>query len=348
MTQTQTAAVAAEQEDVEPSGPQQLPRSTWIYILKRTTRAFGFNDLPDAAAALTYYGVLSIFPALIAIVAGFVMFGDGAGAIDTLLKGFEHTFSGVSTQGVRQALDELAHGSGWFALAFGVLLTLWTVSRYVGGFARAMNRIYEIDEGRSFRILKPQQLGVAVAVILIIGLIAVLSVVSGTIATASADALGLGTGWVTVWSIGKWPVLVLLGVLLIGTLYFATPNVHQRRLRWLSLGAVISLVTLVLSSAAFFIYAVGFSNYDKIYRSLAGALIFLIWMWIANLALLFGAQCDAEVERARQLHAGIAAEDQLQMPPRDERLSEKRANYRQRQIAEARSIRYNAAPRRAK
>jgi membrane protein len=327
------------------TGPQDLRPETWRYVLARTTRDFGFHDLPDAAASLTYYGVLSIFPALITVVAGFVMFGGGRRAMQTLLDGFEATIQGVSTSGVRDALDELAESSGWVALVVGALLTLWAVSRYIGGFSRALNRIYDVDEGRPFRLIKPEQVLVALCFIVIVGSMAGALVLSGDIADAAASALGIGEPWITVWAIGKWPLLVLLALLLIALLYYATPNVHRTRLRWLSLGALIAFGTLVASSAVFFTWVVGFSNYDRIYRSLAGALIFLIWLWIANLALLFGAEVDAQIERGRQLQSGIAAEEHLQLDPRDDRLAAKRAAIRRDLVEEGRRIRYSSAPR---
>ena len=345
MTQADEAAVAAEEKQVAPRGPQDLRPETWRYIVARTTRGFGFDDLPDAAASLTYYGVLSIFPALIAIVAGFVTFGDGRSAIETLLKGFDDALPGMSTKSLMDALDELAKVSGIWPFILGTLLTVWTVSRYVGGFSRAMNRIYGIDEGRGFMKLKPQQLLVSVAYIIIVGLMGSLIVLSGSVADAVGEALRIGEPWLTLWSVVKWPLLVLLAVLLIGLLYYSTPNRHITQFRWLSFGAVIALTTLIISSAVFFVYVLNFSNYDKIYRSLAGALIALIWLWIANLALLFGAEFDAQVERGRQLQAGIAAEDSLQLEVRDDRLALKRAKLKADLRSGGVEIRHNAAPR---
>ncbi|MET0976768.1 MAG: YihY/virulence factor BrkB family protein [Leifsonia sp.] len=338
-------STTAKDDGGKPSGPQDLRRETWRYIAVRTTREFGFDDLPDAAAALTYYGVLTIFPALIAVVAGFVVFGDGHSAIAAVLSIVEDAFPGANTDAVRSALDDLARTSGWGAFVFGIAFAVWTMSRYVGAFSRSMNRIYEIDEGRGFSILKPQQLLISVVFLVLAGVMGAMVIVSGPIATSVAEAFGIGEPWTGIWSVAKWPVIVLLAVLLIGLLYYSTPNVHQRRFRWLSMGALLALTVLIVSSALFFLYIAGFSNYDRIYGSLAGALIFLIWVWIANLALLFGAEFDSEVERGRQLQAGIAAEESLQLDPRDTRLAEKRAARAQKQIADGRDIRYNSAPR---
>ncbi|KQO99860.1 YihY/virulence factor BrkB family protein [Leifsonia sp. Leaf264] len=342
MTQHDTRGI---DPDVEPSGPQDLRRETWRYIMKRTTREFGFDDLPDAAAALTYYGVLSIFPALIAVVAGFVVFGDGDGSITSVLGILKDAFPGTDLGEIEDALAQLADSSGWFALVFGVVLTIWTVSRYVGAFSRAMNRIYEVDEGRGFTILKPQQLLISVVFAVLLGVMGCMLIVSGPVADAVGTALGIGEPWLGLWSILKWPILVLLAIVVIGLLYYSTPNVHQRRFRWLSMGALLALTTMVVSSALFFIYILNFSNYGRIYGSLAGALIFFIWLWIANLALLFGAEFDSEVERGRQLQSGIAAEENLRMPPRTTALAEKRAARAEADVAEGRGIRYDSAPR---
>ena len=332
----------------EPSGPQDLRPETWRHIMKRTTREFGFDDLPDAAAALTYYGVLSIFPALIAVVAGLVVFGDGDASIRAVLGILQDAFPDASLDGIEQALGELARGSGWFALIFGVALTIWTLSRYVGAFSRSMNRIYEIDEGRGFSILKPQQLLISVVFAVLLGVMGCMLLVSGRVADAVGTAIGVGEPWIGLWSIVKWPILVLLAVVVIGLLYYSTPNVHQRRFRWLSMGALLALTTMVVSSALFFIYILNFSNYGRIYGSLAGALIFLIWLWIANLALLFGAEFDSEVERGRQLQSGLAAEETLLMPPRSTALAEKRAARAEADVAEGRGIRDDTAPREPK
>lgn len=342
---TPTTGTRAARDEAEPSRPTQLKKQTWRYIIARTVREFGFHDLPDAAAALTYYAAVAIFPALIAVVAGFVMFGEGGNAIKALLSGAENTFPGVSTGSLRDAVDDLASSSGWLPLLIGLALTVWTVSRYIAGFSRAMNRIYGVDEGRPFRILKPQQLLVSIGFILIAGLMSIPLVVSGKIATGIGDDLGVGQPWLSVWEIGKWPVEALLGILLIGLLYYATPNLRQRRFRWLSFGAAIALVTMLVSSGLFLIYAIWFSDYDRFYRSLAGALILLVWLWIVNLALLFGAEADAQIERGRQLQAGIAAEDELQLEPRDTRLSQKRARLREELRGGAVAIRHDAAPR---
>ena len=193
----------------------------------------------------------------------------------------------------------------------------------MGAFGRAMNRIYEIQEGRPFWKLRPLMIIITLAAVILAGLVAIGLVVSGPVARAIGEAIGLGDTAVTIWGIVKWPVLLGLAALVVAILYYATPNMQQPKFRWISLGAVVAIITWVIASALFGLYVSQFSNYNKTYGSLAGVIIFLLWLWITNLALLFGAELDAEMERGRQLQAGIAAEDELQLPPRDTRVIDK-------------------------
>lgn len=202
-----------------------------------------------------------------------------------------------------------------------------------------MNRIYEIDEGRPFWKLKPLQLLVTIVGVILVFVAATMLVVSGPVTTAVGNALGIGVTAQTVWSILKWPVLAFIVVLMVAILYYAAPNAKQPKFRWISIGALIAIVVLAVATLAFGLYVGNFSNYDRTYGSLAGVVIFLLWLWIANLALLFGAEFDAEMERARQLQAGIVAEEDIQLPPRDTRRSAKTAAADQEDLAEGRRIR---------
>ena len=233
-----------------------------------------------------------------------------------------------------------------FALVSGIVLAIWSASGYVGAFTRAINRIYEIDEGRPFWKLKPVQLLVTVIGIVMLLIIALLLVISGPVTEAVGNALGLGSAVQTVWEIAKWPVIAVVLILMIAILYYATPNVKQPKFRWMSLGALLALVLLVVASVAFGFYVTTFSNYAKNYGALAGVIIFLLWLWIANLALLFGAEFDAELERGRELQAGIAAEEDIQLPPRDVKKSAKAADKEEKDVAQGRKIREESARRR--
>ena len=201
----------------------------------------------------------------------------------------------------------------------GILGALWSASGYVGAFGRAMNAVYEIDEGRPFWKLRPVMLLVTLVAILLVAVVLVMLIVSGPLASSIGSVIGLSTQAVTVWNIVKWPIIVLFVVLIVAILYYATPNVKQPKFRWLSVGAVVAIVVWILASVAFAFYVATFGSYDKTYGSLAGAVVGLLWLWITNLALLFGAELDSELERGRQLQAGIAAEEELQLPARDTR-----------------------------
>ena len=182
-----------------------------------------------------------------------------------------------------------------------------------------MNRIYEVEEGRPIWKLRPVMLLVTLVAVVLVALVALALVVTGPAAQAVGDAIGLGSTAVLVWNIAKWPVMLVVVVLIVALLYYATPNVKQPKFRWISVGALVAIVVWVLASAAFGFYVANFSSYNKTYGSLAGVIVFLLWLWITNLALLFGAELDAELERGRELQAGVAAEETVQLPPRDTR-----------------------------
>lgn len=213
--------------------------------------------------------------------------------------------------------------SAGFALVLGLIAALWSASGYVGAFSRAMNRVYEVDEGRGFIKLRATMLGVTVFAVMLVALIAGMLVLSGPVADAAGRAVNLGGDLLTVWSIAKWPVVVLLVVLIIAVLYYVTPNVKQPRFRWMSIGSFIALLAFILASLGFGFYVANFSNYNKTYGAIGGVIVMLLWLWILNMSLLFGAEFDAEMERGRELQAGIDAEETIQLPPRGTKRSEK-------------------------
>jgi membrane protein len=234
-----------------------------------------------------------------------------------------------------------------FGVVIGILGALWSASGYIGAFSRAMNRIYEIDEGRPFYKLRPMQLLVTLIVVIMAALVAIALVISGPVARAVGSAIGLGSTAVTVWNIVKWPVMLVVVIAIVAVLYYATPNIKQPKFKWISPGAVLAVVVWIIASAAFGFYVANFSSYNKTYGSLAGVIVFLLWLWITNLALLFGAEIDSETERGRQLQAGIDAEESLQLPPRDTKASDKLAKKDEKELAEARAIRTEGAHRAA-
>ena len=329
----------------KPDSPDDLHKRSWKYVLRKTIREFSSDQCTDIAASLTYYAVLSLFPGLIAIFSLLGVVGQGKAASDAVLGIIEQVAPGDTVDTIRGPIEQIAESPGaGFALITGILLAIWSASGYVGAFSRAMNRIYEIEEGRPFWKLKPVQLLVTVITIVLLVIAAIILVVSGSVTKAIGDALGIGDVPQTIWSIAKWPLLIFIVVLVVAILYYATPNAKQPKFRWISMGALLAIIVLALATAAFGFYVGNFSNYDRTYGSLAGIIIFLLWLWIANLALLFGAEFDAELERGRQLQAGIAAEEDIQLPPRDTRKSDKAAEKERQDIEKGREIRQNADP----
>jgi membrane protein len=234
-----------------------------------------------------------------------------------------------------------AQGAG-LALVLGLAAAIWSASGYVGAFGRAMNRVYQVDEGRPIWKLRPVVLLITVALVLMAALVLIGLVVSGPVAQALGDAVGLGDLAKTIYGIVKWPVMLGLVVVMVAVLYHATPNVRQPKFRWVSVGATVAILGWVLASVAFGFYVSNFGSYNKTYGSLAGIIVFLLWLWITNLALLFGAEIDAELERARELQAGIEAERTLQLPPRDTRNSEKAEMKLDKKVAEGRQLRLDS------
>ncbi|MET1036796.1 MAG: YihY/virulence factor BrkB family protein, partial [Aeromicrobium sp.] len=232
-------------------------------------------------------------------------------------------------------------GAG-LALVFGLLGALWSASGYVGAFGRAMNRVYEIDEGRPIWKLRPIQLVITLFSLVLVALAAAALVLTGPVAEAVGNQIGLGSTAILVWDIAKWPVLLGIVVVIVAVLYYATPNVKQPKFRWISVGALFAIVVWILASVAFGLYVAMFASYDKTYGSLAGVIVFLLWLWLTNLALLFGAELDAELERGRQLQAGIEAEETIQLPPRDTRNIVKAEKKHQADVAAGRGIREDA------
>lgn len=338
---TRAGSSAPDPEDpAKPDSPNDLKKRSWKYVFVKTAREFSDDECPDIAAALTYYAVLAAFPALIAVFSLLGVFGQGASASDAVLGIVDQVAPGDAADALRDPIEQVASSpaAGW-ALITGLLLAVWSASGYVGAFSRAMNRIYEIDEGRPFWKLKPVQLLITLVGIVLIVIAVTIVVISGPIADAVGGALGLGQTVTAVWNIAKWPVLALVIVLMVAILYYAAPNAKQPKFRWMSMGALLAILVLVIATLGFGFYVANFSNYDRTYGSLAGVIIFLLWIWIANLALLFGAEFDAELERGRQLQAGIAAERDIQLPPRDTSKSDKTAAKERADIEEGRRIR---------
>ena len=315
-----------------------------MFAFKQAWAEFRRDDCPDMAAALTYYAVLSLFPALLAMISLLGVFGQGESTTDALLELVERIGQGDAVDQLRGPITQMTEtNAAGFALVFGVLGALWSASGYVGAFGRAMNKVYEVDEGRPFWKLRPLNLAITVVSVLLAAMVLLGLVLTGPFADELGETLGLGDTTVTVWNIVKWPIMLLVVVFLVAVLYYASPNIKQPKFRWVSVGAGLAIVVWILASLAFGIYVANFGSYNKTYGSLAGVIILLLWLWLTNMALLFGAEVDAEIERSRQLQAGIEAEESLQLPPRDTRRSEKEALKLEAQIEQGRELRERAA-----
>ena len=320
--------------------PGDLTKQSWFYVARKTFREFSDDQCTDLAAALTYYSVLALFPAAIAILSLVGLVGQGPKTVDTLLQILRDVGASNAAETLEPTLTELSTApNAGLALILGLAAALWSASGYVSAFGRGMNRIYEIDEGRPIWKLRPAMLLVTLITVVLTALVALGLVLTGPAAQAVGDAIGVGSTVVTIWNIAKWPVLLGVVILIVALLYYATPNVKQPKFRWISVGAVVAILTWLLASAAFGFYVANFSSYDKTYGSLAGAIVFLLWLWITNLALLFGAELDAELERGRELQAGMPAEQVIQLPARDTRKSDKAAEKERSDIARGRRIR---------
>lgn len=324
----------------KPDDPTDVKKPSWGYVLKRTLREFGRDKCTTLAAALTYYAVLAIFPALLALLSIIGLFGEAEETTQMLMQVIESVADQSTAETLRQPIEQLASAPGaGFALVVGLLGAIWSASGYVNAFSQAMNQIYEVDEGRPFWKLRPTVLLITVILLIIAVVIVLLLILSGPVAEAIGGAIGLGEVALTVWNIAKWPVIALLAIVMVAVLYYGTPNVKQPKFRWMTLGAFIALLVMAIATVAFFFYVANFGNYQKTYGSIAGVIIMLLWIWIMNLSLLFGAEFDAEMERGRQLQGGIEAEDSLQLPPRDTKASEKKQQKEQDDIDSGRELR---------
>jgi len=305
--------------DYRPTGVDRDPG--WLATLKRTAAEFVEDNLTDWAAALTYYGLLSLFPALIALVSLLGLFGDPKTTTESLTEiitslgpqSAAETFSGPI-----ESITKSQSTAG-LALVLGLAVAVWSASAYVGAFMRASNVVYETREGRPFWKLRPLQIAVTLAMILMMALLALGLVATGPVLDAVAGPIGLSDTAVTVWSIVKWPVMILVFLVMVAVLYYASPNVKLRGFRWVTAGSLVAIVVWAIASAAFALYVANFGSYDKTYGTLGGLIVLLIWFWITNLAILFGHQLNAERERSLEIEEGRPrAEREIQLEPRDE------------------------------
>ncbi|WP_158843669.1 YihY/virulence factor BrkB family protein [Saccharothrix deserti] len=299
-----------------PEAPTQLPKRSWWAVLKRTVKEFGDDKLTDWAAALTYYAVLSLFPGLLLLTALLGLLGPNA--TQTIVDSLDVLGPGEAKDTIVGAIENLQRSGASGILAIvGLVTALWSASGYVGAFMRASNSIYDVEEGRPFWKIIPLRLALTIGVVVLLALTALGVTLTGGVAEWLGGLLGLGSTFVTVWDIAKWPVLFLLASLAIGLLYWASPNVRQPSWLWITPGGLLAVLVWVVASLGFAFYVANFGSYNKTYGSLAGVIIFLVWLWISNLALLLGAELDAELERGRRIEAGQPEGRDPVAPPRD-------------------------------
>ena len=302
--------------------PEGVASETGLFAtLKRTVTEFMEDNLTDWAAALTYYGLLSLFPALIAMVSLIGIFGDPKSTTESVTEIVTELGPESAAETFSGPIDSIVENRGTAGIAFvlGLAVALWSASGYVGAFMRASNVIYETPEGRPFWKLRPLQIAVTLAMILLLVLLALGLVLTGPVVEAIASPIGLSSTAVDVWNIAKWPVMAAIFLLMVAVLYYASPNVKLRGFKWVTMGSLVAIAVWIVASALFALYVANFSSYDKTYGTLGGLVALLVWFWISNIAILFGHQLNAERERSREIAEGRPrAEREIQLEPRDD------------------------------
>ncbi|MFC0099170.1 YihY/virulence factor BrkB family protein [Micromonospora marina] len=303
-----------------PDSPADLSATGWMATLKRTAREFQDDSLTDWAAALTYYGVLSIFPGLLVLISLLGLLGDRAteGVRDTVGQAVpEENIQRI----IESAIDQAGQSGGLASIAaiVGLVAAFWSASGYIAAFMRASNSIYDVPEGRPIWKTLPIRLGVTAVIGVMLLISAVIVVFTGGLAEQAGNAIGLGETAVTVWNIAKWPVLLVLVSLMFAILYWASPNARHGGFRWISPGGVLAVVLWLVVSGLFAFYVSNFGSYNKTYGAVAGVIIFLVWLWLSNIAILLGAEFDAELERSRAIAAGHPADEEPYVELRDDR-----------------------------
>ncbi|MEL4504531.1 YihY/virulence factor BrkB family protein [Luteococcus sp. H138] len=344
ITDTKEKSDAPHPDDPrKPSTPAELNKPGWKFTAKNALREFGNDQCTDLAAGLTYFMVMALFPGLLALVSLLALFGQSEGGTQALLDVVRQLAPGDAYNQIKEPLLAMVNSRGTgLALVIGLLSAMWSASGFVGAFGRTMNKVYETTEGRPMVKLRLTNLAVTLFCTVVGAVMLVAMVVSGPVAEAIGNVIGLGSQAVMLWGIIKWPVMLALVVLMVAVLYHFTPNVKQPKFRWISVGAAIAILVWILASLAFAFYVANAGNYSKTYGALAGVIVMLLWLWLTNLALLFGAEVDSELERARQLQAGLRAEDNLQLPPRDTTGIEKAEKKEAKAREEARDVRLHA------
>jgi membrane protein len=301
-----------------PDQPTDLPRRAWPGVLKRTVREFNGDHLTDLAAALTYYGVLAIFPMLVVIVSVLGLLGHSV--TQSLIHNLSTVAPGTTKQILTNAINNIQSDRGASGVAFvvGLAAAMWSASGYVAAFMRASNVVWDVEEGRPFYKTVPVRLAVTFVTVVLLTLSAAAVVFTGSLAGKLGNLIGVGSTGVQIWDIAKWPVLALVVVLILAILYYTGPNVRQPGFRWVTPGGLVAVILWIVASAAFAFYVANFSSYNKTYGAIASVVVFLVWLWITNIVILLGAELNAEIERGRQIEGGHPAEREPYLPARVE------------------------------
>jgi membrane protein len=303
-----------------PDEPTDVGRRGWVATLKRSAKEFSEDNITDWAAALTYYSILSIFPALIAMISVVGLLGDSA--TQSLIDNISSATPGPAKDIVTSAIQNLQKSQGAAGVLFvvGIVGAIWSASGYVAAFMRAANAIYDIEEGRPIWKTAPVRIGVTLVLLVLVAVSAIAVAVTGGLAKQVGSLLGVGDTAVMVWDIAKWPVLLFVVSFMFAFLYWASPNVKHPKFRWVSPGGVLAVLLWIVASALFAFYVAHFGSYNKTYGALGGVITFLVWLWISNIAVLLGAEVNAELERQRAIEGGMRPEDREPfMEPRDTR-----------------------------
>lgn len=302
-----------------PGRPTDIPARRWLGVLKRTGREFLADELTDRAAALTYYGVLAVFPALLVLASVLGLLGPSV--LNTVLDNVQQLAPGSVRDILHTAVTQLqaSRGTGGALAVVGLAGALWSASGYIAAFIRAANVVYDIREGRPAWKSYPLRVGLTILLMVLLLASAVIVVFTGPLAERAGSLLGLGHTAVRVWSIAKWPVLLLLVSFMIALLYWAAPNVRGRGFRWVSPGSLLAVLLWLVLSGGFAAYVANFSSYNKTYGTVAGVIVFLVWLWLSNLAILLGLEFDAELAHERAIEGGLPSGEEPYVPPRDTR-----------------------------
>jgi membrane protein len=305
-------------EDRAPDQPTKLRGRAWPGVFKRTFKEYKADNLPDLAAALTYYAVLAIFPMLIVLISVLGLIGNSV--TQPLIDNLGKVAPGAAKQIFTSAIHNIQsnQGAAGVLALVGLAGALWSASGYVGAFMRASNVVWDVEEGRPIWKTIPVRLGVTVVTLLLLTAGAIAVTFTGGLAQQVGNVIGVGSTAVQIWDIAKWPVLVILVAVMLAILYYAAPNVKQPGFHWVTPGGVLAVLLWIVVSALFALYVANFSSYNKTYGALASVIVFLVWLWITNTVILLGAELNAELERARQIEGGLPPDREPYLPPRTE------------------------------